>query len=181
MRLKRLKQAGAFFERLSIPTIQQSRRTKNTAHDGGTGRHDVLVEHRGGRKTVALQREAVVVRDDVLALLIREPRVFGEERVVARWLVRSAAAAQGICRGQCRSDSRAASRAAPPWRRSRRRNRQPRVAYHGESTRRSGLPQFSICCILRFRCRRVLLLIVTSLPCLHHGPGSVRLRLRQDG
>src|SRR6201999_1920597 len=79
---QRLNKAGAFLRRLLVPSVQESSGGEHAIHARRTGGDEIPVDHHVGQSTIALEGELLVKGDDRTLLVVEQPVIARDERVV---------------------------------------------------------------------------------------------------
>jgi len=82
VRVQRLYEARSLLRRLSVPTVQATRLRQHTVRRRWAQCHHVFVQHHERQSPIPIQRMAVEVVDDVLALPFFDPVVPRHQAVV---------------------------------------------------------------------------------------------------
>jgi hypothetical protein len=82
MRPKRLLEAGALLRRAAVPAVEAPLRGQDSIDRGRADRDDVTVEHHERQPPIPLERELALEVEDGLALLLGDPVIARNERVV---------------------------------------------------------------------------------------------------
>ena len=82
VRSQRLNEARSLLRRLSVPTVQTTRLRQHTVRRRWAQGHHVFVQHHERQSPIPVQRMAVEVVDDALALTVLDPMIPRHQAVV---------------------------------------------------------------------------------------------------